>query len=100
MCKISDSEVKRVKDYLMENNLYPDEMFIEDDTFNDTQNIIIYISWGDWKHEHWRCDALMEEQGYICTDVRVYEEDGSDTYSAFHVYEKIDNSIKCVFVEE
>ena len=49
----------------------------------------IEISWGDWKHDHAYCDHLMKQKGYVCTDEQVTEEDGSDTYSAIHFYEKV-----------
>lgn len=48
--------------------------------------VCVDISWGDWKHDHLRCDYLMKLNGYthICTTVT--EEDGSDCYSATHYY--------------
>ena len=52
--------------------------------------ISIEIEWGDWKHEHGLCDHLMKQMGYICTDEKVTEENGSDTYSAIHFYEKVE----------
>jgi len=44
----------------------------------------IEIHWGDWKHEHLYLKFLLEELGYIQTQERVTEEDGSDCYSAIH----------------
>lgn len=52
--------------------------------------ISVEIEWGDWKHEHLFTDHLMKKIGYSCTDVQVTEEDGSDTYSAVHFYEKFE----------
>ena len=48
--------------------------------------IAVEISWGDWKHAHWRTDYLMEELGFQKIKVDVTEEDGSDCYSAIHYY--------------
>ena len=53
--------------------------------------ISVEIEWGDWKHDHGYCDYLMKENGYICTDEQVTENDGSDCYSSIHNYEKINN---------
>lgn len=50
--------------------------------------ILINIEWGDWKHEHGRCDYLMTLLGYDCVDVIITEENGSDCYSAIRCYEK------------
>jgi hypothetical protein len=32
----------------------------------------------------------MKQIGYDCTDEQVTEENGSDTYSAIHFYEKVE----------
>ena len=50
----------------------------------------VLIEWGDWKHDHAYCDHLMKQKGYVCTDEQVTEEDGSDTYSAIHFYERVE----------
>ena len=49
------------------------------------------ITWGDWKHEHWRSDVIVSEElaalfpnFTISLDTEVTEEDGSDCYSAYH----------------
>ena len=50
------------------------------------------ISWGDWKHEHARADWLVsewEEENAITLGAslqQVTEDDGSDTYSAIHMF--------------
>ena len=43
---------------------------------------------GDWKHDHLRCDWLIEENVSEVTkfNTKVTEEDGSDYYSATHYY--------------
>lgn len=52
----------------------------------------VEINWGDWKHEHLRCNWLMEEflesQGLrlLHHTCEVTEEDGSDCYSGIHKY--------------
>lgn len=50
------------------------------------------IEWGDWKHDHLRFDFLtrefLSENGYELLDTNEIEteEDGSDTYSATHIF--------------
>lgn len=54
--------------------------------------IVVDISWGDWKHDHSYCSSLVkrtaEELGLDCVEdeSEVYEDDGSDTYSARHFF--------------
>lgn len=52
---------------------------------NDTE-IKVEITWGDWKHDHLYLDYLMRAEGFEKIDQYTTEEDGSDTYSAVHVY--------------
>lgn len=74
------NEVKIVQDILNNDHLYADVYAY------DEIGICVDISWGDWKHEHLRCDYLMKLHGYtfVCSDVT--ESDGSDCYSATHIY--------------
>lgn len=48
--------------------------------------ITISIEWGDWKHSHLRLDYLMKQVGYVLTDEKLTESDGSDCYSSIHFY--------------
>ena len=100
MDKILDSVISKVYKHLEKNGLDPDIVLVENDELNDVQTLVVQIAWGDWKHEHIKCDLLMKELGYICIDVIIDEEDGSYTYSAYHVYEKVNMSLKCLFVED
>lgn len=79
MSNISDFEKRRIYEYFKENNFYPE-------IWGDDGVIKIYISWGDWKHEHLRCDWLMSELGYILINKFETEEDGSDCYCGEHWY--------------
>ena len=76
------SEEERINNFFRENNFYHDAY----ETYNGT--IEIEIIWGDWKHDHWRCDYLMDELGYELDNVEETEEDGSDAYSAIRTYVK------------
>lgn len=50
--------------------------------------VIVYIDWGDWRHQHLWASDLMRYIGYVKADEVVTEEDGSDCYSAEHTYVK------------
>ena len=76
---IPQKELDRIKKYLDEHRLN-----CEIEPFY-TQ-ILITILWGDWKHEHMRCDYLMSELGYRVNSVETIETDGSDCYSAVRHY--------------
>ena len=71
---------KHIMEYLESNQLYPSDVFVADD------RVMVDISWGDWKHDHLRCDDLMEDLGYALVEEEVTEEDGSDCYSAIRHY--------------
>lgn len=50
--------------------------------------IEVEIGWGDWRHDHIRCDYIMRENGYILINEVVTEENGGDAYSSIHYYKK------------
>lgn len=67
--------------------------------------LVISINWGDWKHDHIRVDALVDEffnsKGLVVkTQKETTEEDGSDTFSAEHYYDIDSLYFKRVPVEE
>ena len=79
----SDLETERkIQKYLDDHNLWG-EVSVQDGT------VYVEIQWGDWKHDHWYCQDLMAELGYVLVGKEVTEEDGSDTFSAIHTYEKM-----------
>lgn len=57
-----------------------------DEVWKNGERICVQIRWGDWKHDHLRCDWLMKGLGYELVESTVTEEDGSDTYSALREY--------------
>lgn len=71
--------VEKVENTLNKDGIYSDVSY-------DDEHIMVHISWGDWKHDHLRCDYLLGNLGLTCVDVIVTEEDGSDCYSAIHYY--------------
>lgn len=75
-------------EYLLRNeHIYVECVEIEN-AFGNVYEMTIPISWGDWKHEHLRCDWIIKD--IFPTSVKlpafVDEEDGSDCYSATHRY--------------
>ena len=80
-------EVVRIYEYLGENNLFPEDVRVTYDDLDEKEYTVISINWGDWKHEHWKCDYLMEEAGYKFVGAITTDEDGSDCYSADRYYE-------------
>ena len=75
--------INRIDAKLREERLYADVY-----QYPGLPVVMIEIHWGDWKHEHLRCDYLIDnyfpELGAMGTEVT--EEDGSDCYSGIHKY--------------
>lgn len=82
MLEIERDELLIIEKHLRDHELWADEVYFNNGVLE------IHISWGDWKHEHLRCDYLMEMLNYVCFSETVTEEDGSDCYSALHKYYK------------
>jgi len=53
-----------------------------------SKDFVVEIHWGDWKHEHKRCDWILGGMGYNLVSVDVTEDNGSDCYSALRYYRK------------
>lgn len=76
---------EQLRQYLLDNH-------ITGKTDWNEKTFMITIQCGDWKHDHWRCDYLVEEFAkrndlvFIQSDVVVIEDNGSDCYSAIHNY--------------
>lgn len=58
------------------------------DISEEDDRIVIYVDWGDWKHDHGYVDNVMREAGYIGLSNVVTESDGSDCYCAIHEFAK------------
>ena len=74
-------EVSMISSYLSENEVYAE-------VYHDGEEVVVSISWGDWKHDHGWCENLMSYIGYEQTNVVETEENGSDCYSADHFFAK------------
>ena len=55
----------------------------------EENEILVCISWGDWKHEHLACEQTMKKLGYIQVQEVITEDNGSDCYSSEHTFIKI-----------
>ena len=74
----------KVDKVLREKDVYCE---VEPEFREDFPAVRLLIHWGDWKHDHlrakWVCQELL---GGVLTGSIVTEEDGSDAYSAEHVF--------------
>ena len=62
-------------------------MHFEPDMYVDELILILNVEWGDWKHEHLALDEIAKKATHpIDIEVKVTEENGSDSYSAEHWY--------------
>ena len=72
---------KRIQKIFKDNDISHDF-----DIFDDLGAIAVHVIWGDWKHEHGHLDYIMNQNGFKLLGKKTTEEDGSDCYSATHVY--------------
>ena len=78
--------IREIYKYLNDNKIYPEDIREGYDDLHDTKYVVVGIRWGDWKHEHLRCNWLMEKVGFTSIGQVETEEDGSDCYCADHYY--------------
>ena len=76
-----ECESQRINDYLSANGIYGD-------VSNCDGTVEVEITWGDWKHDHDKLISLMCQNGYIHKQEIVTEDNGSDCYTADHVFVK------------
>jgi len=81
--EITKQDVERVDSLL---NEYSISAYVNADYSLNT--IYIDIDWGDWKHDHLRCDMIMENEGFRLINTKIGESDG-DCYNATHTYVKL-----------
>lgn len=61
---------------------------VDGEVSSSDNEVYVYISWGDYKHDHAWCQDLMGYLGYKRVSFDVTDEDGSDCFSAEHTYIK------------
>ena len=54
----------------------------------EENEVLVCISWGDWKHQHLACDHIMRQLGYDKVQEVVTESNGDDAYSSEHSFVK------------
>ena len=54
----------------------------------EDNEILVCISWGDWKHEHMACEHMMRKLGYHQVQEVITEDNGTDCYSSEHTFIK------------
>ena len=75
------SPIQEIQKAFKANALSVDEIYeIEDN------EVLVCISWGDWKHQHLACDHIMLQLGYDKVQEVVTESNGDDAYSSEHSY--------------
>ena len=80
----NEDEQYRIEKFLSDNGFYFENICEE-----DIVGVPLYrisVSWGDWKHDHGWLDSLMNYLGYEAFNEIVTEENGSDCYSADHIF--------------
>jgi len=70
----------KVQQILKEKELYFEVSLVRADI------IAVNVEWGDWKHDHAYLNYIMRENGFQLLTENVTETDGSDCYSALHIY--------------
>ena len=55
----------------------------------EDNEVLICISWGDWKHEHLACEQIMKKLGDVQVQEGITEDNGTDCYSAEHTFIKL-----------
>ena len=57
--------------------------------YEENNQVVISIEWGDWKHDHKRLDYLMLQKNFTLVQEIITDENGSDCYSSNHYYEQV-----------
>ena len=92
---IAETIEKILTDYINKRKLGP--FYLSTYRISESAGMImikinIEIPWGDWKHDHTRCDYIINKFGHenniniYPDDEEITEEDGSDCYSSIHHY--------------
>lgn len=87
-----EQNLEKLKDlaYKLEVALNDVDVWIDDVWYDgDSRTITVFVTNGDWKHDHWRLDNFLRdwvEQNNLDADVRTRDiESDSDVYDAYHV---------------
>ena len=81
-------ELERIEKYLIKHNIYP-EYIVEhtsDWKFKPVKDALYIMINGDWKHDHLRCNWLMNDLNYDDRGECVIGDEDSDFYTAVHAY--------------
>ena len=74
-------KIEVINKLLEDNNFWADTY-----PYHDLPVVCVEISKGDWKHDHWRCDEILEEAGFVKMSEKTIWENGSDCYSSIHYF--------------
>lgn len=84
--KLAQDAADEIRKVLEENDICFNEVYPEIDLDPETPMVCVEIEWGDWKHDHGRCDYLCKKLGYPLVKEEQTEESDCDAYSAIHYY--------------
>ena len=60
---------------------------VVDEIYEIEENeVLVCISWGDWRYQHLACDHIMKQLGYLKVQEVVTENNGTDCYSSEHTF--------------
>lgn len=76
-------ELIKIRKVLEENNLHFSPMT---DIYVGLRVVSIEVIDGDWKHDHWALDRVLNENGYKCIKEITIGESEDDYYSSKHCY--------------
>ena len=68
--------------------IWKDNGFTYDYQFPDEESVEVEIQWGDWKHDHRYLMHVMEENEFYLVSREITETDGSDSFSAYYLFER------------
>lgn len=74
-------EMEKIEIILENNNIWAETY-----PHNELPVICVEIHKGDWKHDHWCCDDILAEAGYVKMGEKTTWDDGSDCYSSVHYF--------------
>ena len=62
------------------------KVYCKDVSYILSDNVVCVDIEGDWKHDHWRADYLLEQAGYRKLFEEEYGYSDSDYYCSVHKY--------------
>ena len=86
--KIADAAATEIREALAKNDLFVADVSPAYTSHNHALMpcVEVTIEWGDWKHDHLRCDYICKTLGYALLREEQTEDSDCDCYSAIRYY--------------